>query len=188
HAPYQPPEPYASRFPDDPYRGEVAAADAALGALVKGALDAGREGRTLIVLTGDHGESLGEHGERTHGIFAYEATLHVPLIVFSPRLLEPRVVADEVGHVDVLPTVLDVLGLPPPAGLRGRSLLALAAGHSARPAPTYFEALSGQTTRGWAPLHGVTTGGWKYVDLPLPELYDLEIGRAPGRESAAIRG
>jgi arylsulfatase A-like enzyme/Tfp pilus assembly protein PilF len=187
HAPYEPPEPFASRFPDDPYRGEVAAADAALGALVEGALEAGKDGRTLVVLTCDHGESLGEHGERTHGIFAYEATLHVPLIVFAPRLLEPRVVEDEVGHVDVLPTVLDALGLPPPAGLRGRSLLPLADGRSARRSPTYFEALSGQTTRGWAPLHGVTAGGWKYVDLPLPELYDLGADPREERNLVATR-
>jgi arylsulfatase A-like enzyme/Tfp pilus assembly protein PilF len=187
HAPYQPPEPYASRFPDDPYRGEVATADAALGALVEAVLDAGRAGRTLIVLTGDHGESLGEHGEKTHGIFAYEATLHVPLILFAPRLLAPRVVEDEVGHVDVLPTVLDALGLPLPAGLPGRSLLSLAAGRSARAVPTYFEALSGQTTRGWAPLRGVTTGGWKYVDLPLPELYDLGTDPREERNLASAR-
>jgi len=185
HAPYQPPEPYASRVPDDPYRGEVAAADAALGALLERALGAGKEGRTLIVLTGDHGESLGEHGERTHGIFAYEATLHVPLILFAPRLLAPRVVEDEVGHVDVLPTVLDALGLPPPAGLAGRSLLSLATGRAAGAVPTYFEALSGQTTRGWAPLRGVTTGGWKYVDLPLPELYDLGADPREERNLAA---
>ena len=187
HAPYQPPEPYASRFPDDPYRGEVAAADAALGALLEGALAAGKAGRTLVVLTGDHGESLGEHGERTHGIFAYEATLHVPLILFAPRLLDPRVVEDEVGHVDVLPTVLDALGLPLPAGLPGRSLLSLATGRAARAVPTYFEALSGQTTRGWAPLHGVTTGGWKFVDLPLPELYDLAADPREERNLAASR-
>ena len=187
HAPYEPPEPYASRFPDDPYRGEVAAADAALGALVESVLSAGRDGRTLIVLTGDHGESLGEHGERTHGIFAYEGTLHVPLILFAPRVMTARVVDDEVGHVDVLPTVLDALGLPLPAALSGRSLLALASGRSAPAAPTYFEALSGQTTRGWAPLHGVTSGGWKYVDLPLPELYDLGADPREERNLAASR-
>jgi arylsulfatase A-like enzyme/Tfp pilus assembly protein PilF len=180
HAPYQPPEPFASRFPADGYRGEVAAADAALGALVSDLLAQGKAGRTLVVLTADHGESLGEHGERTHGIFAYEATVHVPLLLFSPRLFSSRVVDDEVGHVDLVPTVLDALGLPVPAGLPGRSLLALATGHRASAVPTYFEALSGQTTRGWAPLHGVALDGWKYVDLPLPELY--ELGADPGEE------
>jgi choline-sulfatase len=187
HAPYQPPEPYATRFPSDAYRGEVAATDAALGGLVEGLLAAGNAGRTLVVLTGDHGESRGEHGEKTHGIFAYEATLHVPLVVFAPRLLDSRVVQDEVGHVDVLPTILDALGLPAPPGLAGRSLLSLATGRPAGAVPTYFEALSGQTTRGWAPLHGVTTGGWKYVDLPLPELYDLGADPREERNLAAAR-
>src|SRR5207247_2440565 len=75
HFPYQPPEPFASRFPREPYAGEVAAADAALEPLLKPILEAGKEGRTLVVMTADHGESLGEHGEQTHAIFAYEATL-----------------------------------------------------------------------------------------------------------------
>jgi arylsulfatase A-like enzyme/Tfp pilus assembly protein PilF len=187
HAPYRPPEPYASLFPGDPYAGEVAAADAAVGALVAGLLDAGKAGRTLVVLTGDHGESLGEHGEKTHGIFAYEATLHVPLILFAPKLLAPQVRDDLVGHVDVVPTVLDAVGVAPPPGLSGRSLLALAAGREAAPAPTYFEALSGQTTRGWAPLHGVALGRWKYVDLPLPELYDLDADPREERNLVATR-
>src|SRR6185436_10367815 len=86
HFPYSPPEPFASRFARNPYWGEVSAADAALGSLLEPLLQAGRSGRTLVAFTSDHGESLGEHGEMTHGIFAYEATLHVPLILFAPRL------------------------------------------------------------------------------------------------------
>ena len=134
-----------------------------------------------MVLTADHGESLGEHGERTHGIFAYEATLRVPLVVYGPRLLRPRLVESRVQHVDLLPTILDAVAVPPPGALPGHSLLPAAAGAPARDTPAYFEALSGQTTRGWAPLHGVVRGGWKYVDLPLPELYDL--ARDPREES-----
>src|SRR5262249_19423218 len=153
HAPYRPPEPYASRFPDDAYAGEVAAADAAVGNLIAPLVDEGKAGRTLVVLTGDHGESLGEHGERAHGIFAYEATLHVAPARLAPRLLPARVRDGPVGHVDVVPTILDALGVPPPPGLSGRSLLPLAAGREAASVPAYFEALSGQTTRGWAPLH-----------------------------------
>ena len=93
HFPYVPPEPFASRFRAEPYHGEVAAADAALGPLLEPILAAGPAARTLVVLTSDHGESLGEHGEDTHGIFAYEATLHVPLIVYAPGLFSPRVVS-----------------------------------------------------------------------------------------------
>ncbi len=174
HYPYAPAEPFASRFHDSPYHGDVAAADAALGPLLEPILAAGAEARTLVVLTSDHGEALGEHGEATHGIFAYEATLRVPLIFHQPRLFAPRVVATPARHVDILPTVLDALGLPTPPDLAGRSLLAAAAGAGGDHSPaTYFEALSGQLNRGWAPLYGVIHEGMKYIDLPIPELYSL---------------
>jgi tetratricopeptide (TPR) repeat protein len=140
-----------------------------------------------VVLTADHGESLGEHGELTHGIFTYEATLRVPLILYAPRLLGPRVVQAPVRHVDVLPTVLDALGLQPPPGLPGRSLLPALAGDDPPPASNYFEALSPSLNQGWAPLHGVLSDGLKYVDLPLPELYDLGADPAESRNLAASR-
>ena len=185
HAPYSPPEPYASRFASRPYDGEVAAADAALGPLLEPILAAGRAGRTLVVLTADHGESLGEHGEATHGIFAYEATLRVPLLFYSPGLRRPRVVEAPARHVDLLPTILDALALALPAGLPGRSLVDAAAGGKAGDVPTYFEALSGQLNRGWAPLHGVIENGRKLVELPIPELYDLASDPAEARNLAA---
>jgi choline-sulfatase len=187
HAPYAPGEPFASRFASDRYLGEVAATDAALEPLLAPLLARGAEGRTLVVLTADHGESLGEHGERTHGIFAYEATLRVPLIAYSPRLLRPRVVEGRVQHVDLLPTILDALALPEPDGLPGRSLLPVAKGAPPREAAAYFEALSGQTTRGWAPLFGLVRGRLKYVDLPLPELYDLAQDPREEHNLAAAR-
>ena len=174
HFPYDPPEPYASQFRQSPYDGEVAAADAALAPLLDPILASARDGRTLVVLTSDHGESLGEHGEATHGIFAYEATLRVPLIVYAPGWLEPRVVSEPARHVDILPTILDVLGIQIPDGLRGASLIPVARGeHPAADGDSYFEALSGLLNRGWAPVTGVIHGGAKYIDLPIPELYDL---------------
>jgi choline-sulfatase len=184
HYPYEPPEPYASRFAGDLYHGEVAAADAALGPLLEPILAAGTNGRTLVVLTADHGESLGEHGEATHGILAYEATLRVPLVVYQPRILAPRVVTDAVRHVDLVPTVLDALGAPIPDGLAGASLLPLAAGRAAAPASSYFEALSGELNRGWAPLYGLVHGRTKVVDLPIPELYALGDDPAEARNLA----
>jgi arylsulfatase A-like enzyme/Tfp pilus assembly protein PilF len=174
HFPYVPPEPFASRFRDEPYHGEVAAADAALEPLLEPILAAGKAARTLVVLTSDHGESLGEHGEDTHGIFAYEATLHVPLIAYAPGLFPPRVIETPVRHIDVVPTVLDALGMAIPKDLPGRSLLPLINGRRVAPADSYLEALSASLNRGWAPLHGVLdTDRMKYVDLPIPELYDL---------------
>ena len=187
HFPYQPPEPFASRFPREPYAGEVAAADAALEPLLKPILEAGKGGRTLVVMTADHGESLGEHGEQTHAIFAYEATLRVPLILYAPRLFGSAVVRTPVRHVDVAPTVLDLLGLPPPPEVPGRSLLPLIAGGSPTPAASYFEALSSSLNQGWAPLRGVIDGELKYVDLPLPELYDMAADPAETRNLAAAR-
>ena len=190
HFPYQPPEPLASRFAREPYQGEVAAADAALETLLKPIVEAAAAaegGRTLVVLTSDHGEALGDHGEQTHGIFAYEATLRVPLILYAPGLLRPAVVTAPVRHVDVLPTVLDLLGVPPPTDLDGTSLLPLVAGRSPPPATTYFEALSPSLNQGWAPLRGVIEAGLKYVDLPLPELYDIASDPAETRNLAATR-
>jgi arylsulfatase A-like enzyme/Flp pilus assembly protein TadD len=191
HAPYEPAEPYASRFAGNPYLGEVAAADGYLGPLLAPLL-AGSEPPALVVVTGDHGESLGEHGEMTHGLFAYEATLHVPLVLWGPPVRPGR---DDrpARHVDIFPTVLEAAGLTgarapaAPAGLErpGRSLLAAgrgaatpAAGGAGAGETSYFEALSATFNRGWAPLRGVLRQGRKMIALPLPELYDLP--RDPG--------
>jgi Tfp pilus assembly protein PilF len=122
---------------------------------------------TLIVVTADHGESLGEHGEATHGLFGYEATLRVPLIVAGPGL-PVRDVAEPAQHVDLVPTILTALGLPAPGGLPGRDLLGTTPATA-----TYFEALSASRNRGWAPLTGLVDGNLKVIDLPIPELYDL---------------
>ncbi|HYX26027.1 MAG TPA: sulfatase-like hydrolase/transferase [Thermoanaerobaculia bacterium] len=174
HAPYAPPEPFASRFPGDPYHGEVAAADAFLAPLLRPFLD-GREPAPFVVMTADHGEALGEHGELTHGLFAYEATLKVPLVVWGPGVAPGRDLRPA-RHVDVFPTVLQAAGVAAPAASRfgaypGRSLLA-----AAGPAPvdSYFEALSATFNRGWAPLRGILRQGRKYIALPLPEVYDLQ--------------
>ena len=175
HFPYVPPEPFASRFAASPYHGEVAYSDAILRPLLEPLLRDAANGRTLVALTGDHGEGLGEHGEKTHGIFAYETTLRVPLILYSPRLFAPATVRDRVRHIDLLPTLLDALALKPPEGLPGRSLLSLAEGLGDAPAtPAYFEALSASLNRGWAPLVGLVRDRYKLIELPEPELYDLD--------------
>jgi arylsulfatase A-like enzyme/tetratricopeptide (TPR) repeat protein len=173
HYPYAPPAALASRF-STPYHGDVSAADAALEPLLAPILAAARTGRTLVVLTSDHGESLGEHGEATHGVFAYEAALRVPLVVYQPRLVPASVIDTPARHIDLLPTVLDMIALESPSGLPGRSLLPAMTGlrETAAP-PTYFEALSPSLTRGWAPLDGIVEASTKFIDLPIAELYDL---------------
>jgi arylsulfatase A-like enzyme/tetratricopeptide (TPR) repeat protein len=182
HFPYEPPEPFASRFAADAYAGEVAAVDTALGPLLAPFLEQ-PTGRTLVVLTSDHGEALGEHGEATHGVFAYESTLRVPLLVYAAPGLAAAVREDEARHVDILPTVLDVLGLPIPPGLAGASLVRTPTAERV----TYFEALSAALNRGWAPLHGVIEQGVKYVELPEPELYDIRKDSAEVSNLAATR-
>ena len=173
HEPYTPPEPFAARYSQDPYSGEIAYADQALG----GFLDRLRSGnaldRTLVVITSDHGESLGEHGERTHGLFAYEATLRVPLIVWAHDSIKPAITAEPARLVDLAPTVLDLVGVP--AGSSdGRSLRPRAANEQPlQDSGSYFEALNASLTRNWAPLKGIVHDRLKLVDLPVPELYDL---------------
>lgn len=173
HAPYAPPEPYATRFTDDLYSGEVAYVDEMLGKLLR-AIDAkGETGRTLFIMTSDHGESLGEHGEMTHSYFAYNATIWVPLIVAAPGMTALRV-KDYVSHVDIFPSVCDLLGLKTPPSLSGRTLRPLLEGKTREAQPIYFEALEGYLHRGAAPLRGLIDGGKKYIDSPIPELYDLQ--------------
>ena len=167
HAGYEPPEPFASRYRDNPYLGEVAATDSFLTPLLAPFLD-GREPPALVVVTSDHGEALGEHGELTHGLFAYEPTLKVPLVVWHPGI-PPGRDARSARHVDIAPTILQALGLDVPETMPGRSLLAPAQAGEA----SYFEALSTHLNRGWAPLRGTLENRKKYIDLPLPELYDL---------------
>ena len=185
HFPYAPPEPFASRFASDLYHGEVSYADSLLQPLLEPLLSQGKEDRTLIILTSDHGEGLGEHGEATHGIFAYETTLRVPLILHAPAVLGPREVKVPVRHIDIVPTVLDVLGMQGPGDLPGRSLLELSNGGSIAPAASYFEAMSSALNRGWAPLAGLVRDRYKLIDLPIPELFDLEKDPHESRNLAA---
>ncbi len=174
HAPYAPPPPFDSQYAGHPYDGEVAYVDWALGPLL--ALARQQPRPTLIVVTGDHGEALGSHGEETHGLFAYEATLKIPLIIDDTAQSRPfRDAVTEIParHVDIVPTVLDALRLPTPKTLPGRSLVAaLERGDTSQPA-SYFEALSTFLNRGWAPLTGVLVGHEKFIDLPEQELYAL---------------
>lgn len=170
HAPYRAPR----AIVEDPYDNEVAFADAELGLLLQRIDRAGQLARTLVVVIADHGESLGDHGEDTHGLFAYDSTLHIPFIANGPGLL-PRTVTTLAAQVDLLPTVAELLGLETPPAVDGRSLTRAMAGapdsDGDRSVP--IEALDASVTRNWAPLTGVVVGNWKYIDLPIPELYDL---------------
>jgi arylsulfatase A-like enzyme len=171
HRPYDPPEPFRSRYAD-PYIGEIAFADAQIGRLLE-ALDAqGLSDRTIVIVAGDHGESLGEHGERDHGVFVYESVLRVPLIVRAPGL-RPARLPSVVRLTDVFPTVLDLLGLPS-TPTDGQSLRGQMIGRE-RPhdLEAYSESLYPQRL-GWSPLRAIRDGRFKLIDAPRRELYDLE--------------
>ena len=186
HAPYRPPEEFLAEHRDRPYDGEVAWVDHALSPLL-GRL-AALERPTLVVLTSDHGESLGEHGEMTHGMFAYEPTLRVPLIVAQVgRDVRPLrgVVADApVSHVDIVPTILDLVNLPSPTQTPGRPLRDVVRG-GGDDRSSYFESMTYNLVRGWAPLRGVLVGRDKYIDQPIAELYDLAADSSEQRNRAA---
>jgi arylsulfatase A-like enzyme/Flp pilus assembly protein TadD len=172
HQKYDPPEPFRTRYKGHLYDGEVAYVDAALKPLLDLVGRPPLADKTLVVLTGDHGESLGEHGESTHGYFAYNSTLRVPLLIAAPGA-KAVVVGQNVCHIDIFPTVCDLLGLAKPPSLQGASLVAAMAGKPLPPRDIYVESLYPFYSRGWAPLRGFIGGRDKYLDSPIPELYDL---------------
>jgi tetratricopeptide (TPR) repeat protein len=131
---------------------------------------------TIVVITADHGEGLGEHGEKTHGMFAYDSTLHVPLIFhWKDALPRGLRVAPRVRLIDVAPTLAALAGLPPSPGFQGEPLLEALANRDPGPdRESYFEALSFNLSRSWAPLTGLYRERFKFVQLPIPELYDMK--------------
>ncbi|MEM9553936.1 MAG: tetratricopeptide repeat protein [Acidobacteriota bacterium] len=180
HAPYSPPPPYRDTYRERLYDGEIASMDAQIGHLLEHPRLRGEDELAVVVL-GDHGESLGEHGEQTHAILAYEATLHVPFVLHvRPGPTGVRVAAP-VSQVDLVPTLHELLGLDaaPPSESLGRSLLPLIESpHAPHPAlPIYAETYLPYYTYGWAKLRTLRRGAMKYIDAPRPELYDL--GRDP---------
>jgi arylsulfatase A-like enzyme len=173
HANYDPPPGFQAAFPADPYAGEIAFADAELGRLLGAVEQRFPEGGTLLVVTSDHGESLGEHGELSHSLTIYDATQRVPLVMAGPGLPRSRVVEDPVGLADVAPTVLALAGLPPLAEASGIDLRELLEGGEASDRLQYLETLVPQLDFGWSALLGVRSPDFKYVRAPRPELYDL---------------
>jgi arylsulfatase A-like enzyme/Flp pilus assembly protein TadD len=175
HAPYEPPEPWASSLADA-YDGEIAETDAQLGRLLAAFDAAGLSESTLVVVAGDHGEALGEHGERSHGLLLYEPTLRVPWIVRGPAVRPAAVVRTPVALVDLAPTVLELLALPPlpAAGERaGRSVAASLRRGTEPPAADLYAETEYPRLLGWAPLAALRRGAAKLVLGPEPELFDL---------------
>jgi arylsulfatase A-like enzyme/Flp pilus assembly protein TadD len=200
HDPYEPPEPYASHYAGRPYDGEVAWSDELVGRLDSALERLGLRGETLLVVTSDHGEGLGEHGESVHGFFVYESTLRVPLLVRGPGIVPGGRLAVTTRSIDLFPTLLDLMAVPAPDGLRlsGRSLASALRGGPALPEePAYAESLLPLLHYGWSDLRAVRDGRWKYIQAPRPELYDVQsdpgelrdlAGAEPGRVEALRAG
>jgi len=186
HHPYTPPEPYASRFRSSPYDGEIAFADEQVGRLFAYLRERRVYENALIVLASDHGEGLGEHGEKTHGFFIYNSTLHVPLIFKVPGAA-PRVVEEEVSLVDVMPTVLQALKLRIPPAVQGRSLMSPILGRpSGAPSNLYAETYLPLLHFHWSQLRALQSRGWKFIEAPKPELY--EVRNDPGERKSLFVG
>ncbi len=170
HTPYEPPEPFKSRYPASPYDGEIAAADAIVGRFLDALRQRGLYQRALIVLLSDHGEGLGEHGEREHGVLLYRETLHVPLVLKLPGGKRAgEIVEAPVALVDVVPTVLQVIGVAPPPGLAGRSLLDA----SPRARRVYSETMYPRVHLGWSGLRSLIDERFHFIEGPDPELYNV---------------
>ncbi|MCU1269914.1 MAG: hypothetical protein JWN74_1208 [Acidobacteriaceae bacterium] len=173
HDPYEPPAPYSQIYKDRLYDGEIAYADSALGNFVEYIKKRGWYENAIVIVVGDHGEGLGEHGEDTHGIFLYDSTTHVPLILKLPRNIDSgKVIDTQVRTTDILPTGLDLLAIPASAKFDGESLKPFLSG--ARPgARIAFGETDYPLRFGWAPLRSVREQGFKFIEAPRPELYDL---------------
>ena len=174
HHPYDPPEPFASRFRTRRYDGEIAYVDSVIGKLLRFLNERGLSDKTLIVLTADHGEGLGEHNELYHGYYVYNSTLQVPLVIFglhSDRYA--RDVATPVMLLDLAPTILDLVGIPIPKPMQGRSLLASMLGKTQKAQPIYAESLFANLHFGWGTLYSLRVGPYKLIQSKRPELFDL---------------
>ena len=195
HHPYDPPEPYKTKYASAPYDGEIAYTDSAVGKFLAQLRARGLYGGALIAVMADHGEALGEHGEDTHGIFLYDETIHVPLTIKLPG--EPsqgkaahgksstgKRIENRVGLVDVLPTILQAVGIAVPPQVQGESLLGImkskptpaeradASTLTSTDRPAYAETDYPHRAYGWSSLRALRTGKYLYIDAPRKELYD----------------
>jgi arylsulfatase A-like enzyme/Tfp pilus assembly protein PilF len=174
HDPYDPPPPYREAFADRPYDGEIAFDDEVVGTLLGRLRALGVDRSTIVAVAGDHGESLGEHGEATHGLFVYEPAIRIPMIVAgTDRVPAGRRVTALVRGIDLAPTLLDLLHAPALAGAQGQSLMPLVTGRAKGPDEAYSETYFPQLYMNWAPLRSIQDERWKFIDAPAPELYDL---------------
>jgi arylsulfatase A-like enzyme len=195
HTPYEPPEPFRSKYASSPYDGEIATADSIVGRFFEELDRRGLYDRSLIILCGDHGEGLHDHGEAEHGVLLYREVLHVPLIVKLPgKTLAGRRVAAPAQLVDILPTITGAVGARVPAGLPGISLIDRADGRGDAQRRIYSETMYPRLHLGWSELRSLTDRRDHYIESPAPELYDIisdpremhDVREQQRRESRAL--
>lgn len=176
HHPYKPPAPFNEQYKANLYDGEIAFTDSQLGRLLRYLKEHGLYRQTLLVLSGDHGEGLGEHGEKTHGFFIYDSTLQVPLIIKPPQgvRVAAKLRPEQVSLVDLMPTVLGFLKVPVPPKVQGKNLAEiLTRGGLLKGSPLYSETYLPRIHFNWSELRGLDVPGYHFIDGPKPELYDL---------------
>lgn len=173
HNPYEPPNPFHIPYDKNPYEGEVAYIDFILGKLFDFLTKSGTYENTLIVFTSDHGESLGQHGEKTHGLLVYNSAIWIPLILYIPGVQSGKI-NQNTSHIDIFPTVCDYLNVDKPDFLQGISILPAIKGEKLPQRKIYFESLMPYYNLGSAPLKGYIENNIKFFDTPIPELYDLD--------------
>jgi len=171
HEPYDPPEPFKTEYADRPYDGEIAYMDVYVGKLIDKLKSMGVEDKTIVVITGDHGEGLGQHNEANHAMFVYNTTQHIPLLFHVPGGKNRRI-SGIVRHIDIAPTILDLLGVKPPLSFQGASLVPMMNGKKDTNRVAYSESLYAELHYGWSSLKSITTQQYKYIEAPKPELYD----------------
>ncbi|MGE5340898.1 MAG: sulfatase-like hydrolase/transferase [Candidatus Omnitrophota bacterium] len=176
HAPYEPPSPYKEKYPNRPYRGAVEYMDDQLGQFFEFLKAEGISDNTLMIIAADHGESLGQHGEQTHGFFIYEPTVHVPLIIHAPFRFPASTVHETVELADITPTILDCLGIPIPSFMQGESLLGVMfKDKTLTKQEAYTETYFPRLHFGWSELKAIyQKGSFKYIQAPNDELYDIK--------------
>ena len=185
HGPYEPPAEFSAQFSVDRYVGEIAYTDSCIGQVVDRLRSLGLLESTLIVVAADHGESLGEHQERTHAYFAYQSTIHVPLIMVAPTGTGKLRVEQPVSIIDIVPTILSLLGVPVPPQVQGADLSAYLSGGTPASEPRYLYSESWDPAKfGCCPLRGLLYDNWHYIWSIKPELYDIQ--KDPGETENVV--
>lgn len=173
HAPYVPPEPYRTRYQQNLYAGEIAYTDSIVGKIIQQLQSRKLIDNSIIALVGDHGEALGEHEETTHSVLIYNATLHVPMLIYAPGLIKPRIKIDSLSRtIDLAPTLLDFLNIPDKLGEGISWRSAMEQKGNSPQVSAYSESLYARFNLGWSELLGIETEKYHYILSPRPELYD----------------